>query len=61
MWREGGRLQGDDQAEGAPGADLVYIGSNSGLYNKIEVAGSRFLSGVAGTVGCDKEYEEEGQ
>ena len=52
-------MQGDGQAEGAPGIDLLYIGSNSGRDNKIGVAGSRFLRGVAGTVYCDEEYEEE--
>ena len=51
-------MQGDGQAEGAPGEDLVYIGSNSGRYNKIGVAGSRFLRGVAGKVYCDWEYKE---
>ena len=52
-------MQGDDQAEGALGTDLVYIGSNSGYDNKIGVTGSRFLRGVAGKVYCDKEYDEE--
>ena len=52
-------MQGDGQAEGAPGADLVYIVSNSGRNNKIGVAGSRFLRGVAGKVYRDGEYEDE--
>ena len=52
-------MQGDGQAVGAPGVDLVYIGSNSGQNNKIGVAGSRFLRGVASRVNCDGEYEEE--
>ena len=47
---EGGGVQGDGQAEGAPGIDLLYIGRNSGWDNKIGVAGSRFLRGVAGKV-----------
>ena len=38
--------------------DLLYIGSNSGQKNKIGVAGSRFLRGVAGKVSCDEEYKE---
>ena len=46
------------QAEGAPGVDRLYIGSNSGGDNKIGVAGSRFLRGVAGKVYYDEEYEE---
>ena len=46
-------MQGDGQAEGAPGMDLLYIGSNSGRDDKIGVAGSRFLREVAGTVDCD--------
>ena len=58
LWREGGGVQGDGQAEGAPGVDHLYIGSNSGFDNKIEVAGSRFLRGVAGKVNCDEEYRE---
>ena len=52
-------MQGDGQAEGAPRMDLLYIGSNSGYDNKIGVAGSRFLRGVAGKVTCDGEYDEE--
>ena len=52
-------MQSDGQAAGAPGEDLVYIGSNSGRYNEIGVAGSRFLRGVAGEVDCDWKYEEE--
>ena len=59
LWREGGGVQGNCQAAGAPGIDLLYIGSNSGRYNEIGVAGSRFLRGVAGEVDCDGEYEEE--
>ena len=43
-------MQGDDQTEGAHRVDLVYIGSNSGRFNKIGVAGSRFLRGVADEV-----------
>ena len=52
-------MQGDGQVAGAPGRDLVYFGSNSGYGNKIGVAGSHFLRGVAGTVNCDWEYEKE--
>ena len=52
-------MQGNSQAEGASGVDLLYIGCNSGSSNKIGVAGSRFLRGVAGRVICDGEYEEE--
>ena len=59
FWREGGGVQGDGQAEGAPGIYQLYIGSNSGLDNKIGVAGFRFLRGVAGNVYCDEEHEEE--
>ena len=51
-------MQGDGQA-GAPGMDQLYFGSNSGLYNKIGVAGSRFLRGVADEVTCNGEYDEE--
>ena len=51
-------MQGDGQAEGAPGTDLLYIVSNSGFDNKIGVAGSRFLKGVAGKVNCDWEFKE---
>ena len=51
-------MQGDGQAEGAPGTDQLYIGSNSGRYNKIGVIGSRFQRGVAGTIYCDEKYEE---
>ena len=51
-------MQGDGQAEVAPGMDHLYIGCNSGYGNKIGVAGSRFLRGVAGTVYCDEKYEE---
>ena len=51
-------MQGDGQAKGAPGKALMYIGSNSGRDNKIGVAGSRFLRGVAGKVYCDGEYQE---
>ena len=52
-------MQGDSQAKGAPGTDQLYIGSNSGPFNKIGVAGSRFLRGVAKKVNCDWEYDEE--
>ena len=52
-------MQGDDQAEESPAIDKLYIGNNSGWYNKIGVAGSRFLRGVAGKVDCDEDYEEE--
>ena len=52
-------MQGDGQAEGAPGKDQLYIGSNSGYDNKIGVAGSRFLRGVANDVYCDEKYDEE--
>ena len=52
-------MQGDGQAEGAPGTDQLFIGINSGRYNKIGVTGSRFLRGVAGKVYCDWEYDEE--
>ena len=52
-------MQGDGQAEGAPGIDQLYTGSNSGLNNKIGVAGSRFLRRVAGKVICNGEYDEE--
>ena len=58
MWREGGGLQIDSQAERAPGEDQLYIGSNSGRDNKFGVAGSRFLRGVAVNVYCDGEYRE---
>ena len=51
-------MQGDGQAEGTPGIDQLYIGSNSGRINKIGVAGSRFLRGVAGTVYYDWKYQE---
>ena len=51
-------MQGDDQAEGAPGIDQLYIGSNSGKSNYIRVTGSRFLRGVADEVSCDWEYWE---
>ena len=51
-------MQSDDQAGGAP-EDKLYIGSNSGWDNKIGVAGSRFLRGVADNIYCDEEYEEE--
>ena len=51
----GRRVQGDSQAEGAPEVDKLYIGSNSGQNNKIGVAGSRFLRGVASEVYCDEE------
>ena len=52
-------MQGDGQAAGAPGVDQLYIGSKSGFKNKIGVAGSRFLRGVADEVTCDGEYYEE--
>ena len=52
-------MQGDGQAEGAPGMDRLYIVSNSGRNNKIGVAGSRFLRGVAGFVNCDEDYDWE--
>ena len=52
-------MQGHGQAGGAPGVDLLFFGSNSGGDNKIGVAGSRFLRGVAGKVYCDEEYDEE--
>ena len=58
MWLEGGGEQGDGQAEGAPGVDLLYFGSNSGWSNKIGMAGSRFLRGVADNVYCNGEYDE---
>ena len=51
-------MQVDDQTEGAPAVDQLYIGSNSGWDNKIGVAGSRFLRGVASKVYCYKEYQE---
>ena len=51
-------MQGDGQVEGAPGIDRLYISSNPGQYNKIGMAGSRFLRGVAGTVSCDWEYKK---
>ena len=51
-------MQGDGQAEGAPGMDQLYIGSNSGYYNKIGVTGSCFLRGVAVNVICNEEYKE---
>ena len=51
-------MQGDGQAEGAPGKDQLYIGSNSGLSNKIGVTGSRFLRGVADDVYCEGEYQK---
>ena len=51
-------MQGNDQAEGAPEVDLLYIGSKSGLSNKIGVAGSRFLKGVADNVFCNVEYKK---
>ena len=51
-------MQGDGQAEGAPRVDQLYIGSKSGRFNTIGVAGSRFLRGVAGKVYCDREYQE---
>ena len=54
LWREGGGVQGDGQAEGVPEVDRLYIGSNSGWDNKIGVAGSRFLRGVAVNVICDE-------
>ena len=52
-------MQGDGQAKGAPGMDRLYIGSNSGRYNEIGVAGSRFLRGVADEIICDLECDEE--
>ena len=51
-------MQGDGQAGGAPGMDLLSTCSNSGPKNKIGVAGFRFLKGVSGKVYCDGEYEE---
>ena len=51
-------MQGDGQAAGAPGMDLLYISSKSGFNNKIGMAGFRFLRGVADHVYCDEEYEE---
>ena len=59
LWREGVGMQGDGQMAGAPAMDQLYFGSNSGWNNKIGVAGSRFLRGVAENVNCDEEYEEE--
>ena len=52
-------MQGDGQAEGAPGMDQLYIGSNSGWDNKIGLVGSRFLRGVTDNINCDLEYYEE--
>ena len=52
-------MQGDGQAEGAPGVDQLYIGSNPGYGNKIGVAGSRFLRGVADIIYYDSESDEE--
>ena len=52
-------MQGDGQADGTPVIDLVYIGSDSGIVNKIGVACSRFLRGVIGKVYLDWQYEEE--
>ena len=51
-------MQGDGQAKGATGVDQLYIGSNLGRYNKIGVAGSRFLKGVADKVDFDREYKK---
>ena len=47
-------MQGDCPAVGEPGVDEMYIISNSGIDNKIGVAGSRFLWGVARYVNCDR-------
>ena len=58
LWCEGGGVQGDGQAAGAPGRDQLYICGNSGRFNKIGLTGSRFLRGVAGKVICDWEYQE---
>ena len=49
-------MQGNCQAEMAPGMDRLYIGSISGFNNKIEVTGSCFLRGVADNVFCNWEY-----
>ena len=58
LWREGGGVQGDGQAPWTHGMDRLYIGSNSGYRNKIGVAGSRVLRGVADNVNCDGECQE---
>ena len=50
-------MQGDGKVERALGRDQLYIVINSGWDNKIGVAGSRFLRGVAGEVDCDREYD----
>ena len=47
-------MQGNGKVAEAPGEDQLYIGSN----NKIGLAGSRFLRGVAGKVYYDREYQE---
>ena len=51
-------MQSDGQVEGASGIDILYIGCNSGWNNKIGMAGSRFLRGVADNVYCDGKYQE---
>ena len=51
-------MQGDGQAVGVPGVDQLYIVSNLGWDNKIGVAGSRFLRGVADEVKCDWQYKK---
>ena len=51
-------MQGDNQAEGAPRVDQLYIGSKSGRFNTIGVAGSRFLRGVTGYVDCEGQYKK---
>ena len=43
-------MQSDGQVKRATGKVLLYIDSNSGPYNKIGVAGYRFLSEIADEV-----------
>ena len=51
--REGGGVQGDGQAEGAPEIALLYIGTNSVWDNKIGVPGFYFLRGNTRNVYLD--------
>ena len=51
----------DGKTQEIPQTTLLYFCCKLGQYNKIGVAGSRFLRGVAKFVDCDEEYQEEGQ